>query len=154
MDLQAFLRPAALPVMEKEEATIHRNANPQVGWEKAYLEESGMGAKVANFVSYLEKRGRFVNPFFVRYTFKMFDGSEKGQSSPVLMPCCNKYGAVAFMKHDWTEASTGIFNSTFHTRIRCFAHDLYYRLISEKNFDDIEDIVTGINIYMPNKVCS
>jgi hypothetical protein len=112
-------------------------------FEEPYKTEAGNDA--SSFLSSIEKQGKFVGSFFVRYAYRMFDNSIKYHSAPVLMPCCNKYGVIGLRivaKHG------GYTKVTIGTIYKCYSHELYYTCLNPSASNLIKDYVRAVEVYV------
>ena len=62
-------------------------SRPEYAQENRTAITNAVLAKVNKAIAEIHKSGRFIYPFFVRYAFRLFDGSLTMHSAPVLMPC-------------------------------------------------------------------
>lgn len=106
------------------------------------------GAYITGLVGSRENEGKFVNPFMVRYAYRMYDNTTKCHSSPVFVPCCNKYGAIGLYEYSIEYLDGGNTKFTYNTRCKFYENDLYYMLTKKVDLSDLSDIVLGINIYI------
>lgn len=94
---------------------------------------------VLNFQShYLKQRGYFLEPFYVRFAFRMYDGSYVRQTPPVLL-VPTTWGKP-FMNVAIT-SSTAIFNPVYSA-------SKLQALIETTDIDLWKDIITGIDVFV------
>lgn len=105
---------------------------------------------VNEIVNDAKKETKFLNPFFVRYAYRMYDGTYLMQSSPVLLvpDCGYNPTIVAQLKS----------NSDPQVKIRAAYRTMYLRArsnISEKDqtiLKNWEDIIQGIDIFITPQI--
>lgn len=105
------------------------------------------------YKSIINKEGKkcFINPFFVRYAFRLYDGSIAECSPPVLMPCADKFSLVGDFDY-----ITGTYNA--QVVYRFFKHTLYAKLANDEGrAEDLlqfTDIVRSVCFYIcPLQMC-
>lgn len=79
-------------------------------------------AKVNKFISDAHKDGKFVLPFFVRYAYRLYDGSLTMHSCPVLMVTAsyeNPFIEIIGDPHDSTVIYCNLFGATFQLDYEC-----------------------------------
>lgn len=99
------------------------------------------------------KAGKFIFPFFVRYAYRLYDGSLTMHSAPVLMICSSDIAPAVF----WTSL-TG--NSSAYTaatcRVAAVLHTLDYAVVTSHNpsisyireLQNWKDIVRSVDIFI------
>lgn len=100
----------------------------------------------------VSSQGLFYQPFFVRYAYRLYDGSYCWHSAPILMlptvtPPLIKYsdnGTTQVDDSSGEPAST--VNASFTLDVNYFA--LAYRIISETALKNWEDIIAGVDIFV------
>lgn len=97
------------------------------------------------------ENGNFLQPFFVRYAYRLFDGSHTMASAPILMipnsaaPLIRIDGAG----HDEKDEKTLVFNNT----IIYTPASLLYRILSDTSqLEDWKDIITHIDIFVTPQI--
>lgn len=70
---------------EESSLTATQDSYGGIPMESHRLFNSTAQAKISKFLSECRKEGKFVFPFFVRYAYRMFDGSHICHSAPILM---------------------------------------------------------------------
>lgn len=102
--------------------------------------------------------GRFMFPFFVRYAFRLFDGSLVMHSAPVFMPCILDNKAVPFAESDMIGSFHG---STYKfdyllMRSRGAVFDLDYNVLSSSALSDVQekwpDIIKSVDIFISSPI--
>lgn len=102
-------------------------------------------------------KGRFMYPFFVRYAFRLYDGSYTMQSAPILMPCvtgCSPIPIVVDTKWNGNGDAHGYYES-WDLRIAGPVFDLYYKAIGKEMLDRLDawrDIITSIDIFISKPI--
>lgn len=111
-------------------------------------------AKVNKFIA--EKSvnaGRFMYPFFVRYAYRLYDGSLTMHSSPILMPCCTSGCPLAPFKT--LTVNSGTIKSINDIVIIAAFHELDYAVKNSPKLDELKkwkDIVQSIDIFISKPV--
>lgn len=111
-------------------------------------------AKVNKFIAeQTTNKGRFCFPFFVRWAYRLYDGSHMMHSAPVLMTPSTTPAPIVIWKRvtgggiaTYTEAELDIM---------MVAADLDYSLTRHGNYNDLEDwqdIISGIDIYISKPI--
>lgn len=94
--------------------------------------------------------GKFLFPFFVRYAYRLYDGSLTMHSSPVLMTTSSKMSPHAFI----TNIATILDDNRFYvqgltTKIGGLVFDLDYQCVGGLNaLQDWSDIVSSVDIFV------
>ncbi|MDY4030570.1 MAG: hypothetical protein SOY69_05075 [Alloprevotella sp.] len=109
-------------------------------------------AKVNRFVrQQTVEKGRFCFPFFVRYAYRLFDGTHTMQSAPVLMMPSTTSAVVV----PWYRAQgKGSYNNA-EMDIMLVAAELEYRILENAASPDMHlwsDIIQGIDIYISKPI--
>lgn len=109
-------------------------------------------AKVNRFVrQQTVEKGRFCFPFFVRYAYRLFDGTHTMQSAPVLMMPSTTSAVVV----PWYRAQGhGSYNSA-DMDIMLVAAELEYQILKNAATAEMElwsDIIQGIDIYISKPI--
>lgn len=111
-------------------------------------------AKVNKFIA--EKSvnaGRFMYPFFVRYAYRLYDGSLTMHSSPILMPCCTRGCPLAPFKT--LTVNSGTIKSINDIVIIAAFHELDYAVKNSSKLDELKkwkDIVQSIDIFISKPI--
>ena len=111
-------------------------------------------AKVNKFIA--EKSvnaGRFMYPFFVRYAYRLYDGSLTMHSSPILMPCCTSGCPLAPFKT--LTVNSGTIKSINDIVIIAAFHELDYAVKNSSKLDELKkwkDIVQSIDIFISKPI--
>lgn len=123
--------------------------NSREGWELSdeNIERatSTVLAQVNKFIA--EKSvdaGKFLFPFFVRYAYRLYDGSHTMQSAPILMVASSKCAPLAVFE-EYADPMT-----TIDVSIIGAVHELQYQL-DKTDLDELKkwkDIVYGIDIFI------
>ena len=96
--------------------------------------------------------GKFVEPFFVRYAYRLYDESLTMHSAPVLMMCSTD--AVPLMAvHQFTGSNGTINNAKY--RLVAILHQLDYivnNVIDKQNLSEWSDIIRSVDIYVSKPI--
>lgn len=109
-------------------------------------------AKVNKFIAeQTTNKGRFCFPFFVRWAYRLFDGSHMMHSAPVLMTPSSTPAPVVFWKRatgkgSYTDADCDIMMVAADLDYCLERHGKYYDL------DDWQDIISGIDIFISKPI--
>lgn len=111
--------------------------------------QSAVMGYINEHVKYCKQTSRFLQPFFVRYAYRLYDGSYIMQSSPVLM--VPDYGLNPFVY--------GLYNSGIHTFAGLLLSrpmELRYKAtISEEDREALgkwKDIIQGVAIFVTPQI--
>lgn len=148
-DLEITFGLESTPHLSREfHHTVDVSDNP---WIDSYtIIAENFGEKAVSYTAEWEGDGYFINPFMVRYAYRMFDGTLKCHSAPVLMPCGTKYNMIA-LDISSGQAIDGLY--TAKAVFSFFSHRLYYRCLCNKEvLDKIKNslsyIVDSLDIYI------
>ncbi len=112
-------------------------------------------AKVNKFIAdNSTDAGRFIFPFFVRYAYRLYDGSLTMHSSPILMPCCSSGSPLAPFKSLELNVD-GRYKSINDIIIIAASHQLDYAVQSEillNRLKDWKDIVQSLDIFISKPI--
>lgn len=108
-------------------------------------------AKVNKFIADNSTNvGKFMYPFFVRYAYRLYDGSLTMHSAPVLMVCSSDLAPQCFVTHMHGEdTSTAVNQATL--RLGGMFHQLDYAVDSATTITELEnwnDIIKSIDIFV------
>lgn len=93
-------------------------------------------------------KGRFYQPFFIRYAYRLYDGSYSWHSAPILMLPTITPPIVRYADDGSHPGAEGTIKSTFTLDVNYF--ELTYRILSDCA-DELEawsDLVVGIDIFI------
>lgn len=102
-------------------------------------------AKVMESESYASGNGGFNQPFFVRYAFRLYDGSTSRVSAPVLMVPQDMPPAVSVIGYDMARPGGGNDISFFRSEVMSY---LRYCVMSSQELMVWGDIIKGIDIFI------
>lgn len=109
-------------------------------------------AKVNKFIAEQTiNKGRFCFPFFVRWAYRLFDGSHMMHSAPILMTPSTTPAPIVL----WKRATGKNSYTDAECDIMMVAADLDYSLVRHGNYYDLEDwqdIISGIDIYISKPI--
>ena len=108
-------------------------------------------AKVNKFIADNSTNvGKFMYPFFVRYAYRLYDGSLTMHSAPVLMVCSSDLSPQCFVTHMHGEdTSTAINQATL--RLAGMFHQLDYAVTKDTAITELEnwnDIIKSVDIFV------
>ncbi|MBP3511155.1 MAG: hypothetical protein J6K19_03840 [Prevotella sp.] len=105
-------------------------------------------AKINKFIAEESTRkGKFIFPFFVRYAYRLYDGSLTRHSAPILMICSSENTPRVF----WFNLSGDDDTTYTHAKLRVVApvHNLDYALMSDlSNLKRWSDIIKSVDIFV------
>lgn len=109
-------------------------------------------AKVNKFIAdESTNKGKFIFPFFVRYAYRLYDGSLTMHSSPVLMIASSDLAPQVFWSH-----ITGKKNYTdAQLRVGAAVHTLDYAVILQSRLDMLKnwtDIVRSVDVFISKPI--
>lgn len=111
-------------------------------------------AKVNKFIAeQTTNKGRFCFPFFVRWAYRLFDGTHTMHSAPVLMCPSTTAAPIVFCKDSVTVKKGGV--TSCDLDIMLVAADLNYAIPKQPAFDELDDwkdIISGIDIYISKPI--
>ncbi len=102
-------------------------------------------------------KGRFIYPFFVRYAYRLYDGSYVMQSSPVLMPCvtgCSPIPLVTGSTYDGNGDAHGYYK-WWELMIVAPVFDLMYKVADSGELSVLRnwgDIVKSVDIFISKPI--
>ena len=106
-------------------------------------------AKVNKFIAeHSTNAGKFIFPFFVRYAYRLYDGSLTRHSAPVLMVCSSDLAPQAIVAA--FQGSNNIYNAA-EIGIGAMVHQLDYACTSASDIDALKnwkDIVNSVDIFV------
>lgn len=109
-------------------------------------------AKVNRFIAEQAiNKGKFVFPFFVRYAYRLFDGSLTMHSSPILMVCTSDAAPQCFVGAE--KAST--FVKTLHVQLAAALHDLDYAATNKRQLETLKkwnDVIKSVDIFVSKPI--
>jgi len=134
---------------------VDRDAE-QLDEENQNIITSAVLAKVNKFIAdNSTNAGRFIFPFFVRYAYRLYDGSLTMHSSPILMPCCTSGCPLAPFKTLTIDGDDGKYKSINDLIIIAASHQLDYAVQSEiwlNKLKDWKDIVQSVDIFISKPI--
>ncbi|MBQ9076265.1 MAG: hypothetical protein IJY31_00255 [Muribaculaceae bacterium] len=95
------------------------------------------------------KKGRFIFPFFVRYAYRLYDGSLTMHSAPVLMIASSGLTPQVFCHQLVINGDNNI--GTIRYTVAAPVHQLDYAVLSQGAIAEIkkwEDIITGVDVFI------
>ncbi|MCI7615151.1 MAG: hypothetical protein MSS61_07360 [Bacteroidales bacterium] len=142
-------------IKKVDDFTIDYDGIAQSDWGKGEFTDTNktrvteqVMAKVNKFINEESvNKGKFIFPFFVRYAFRLFDGSITKHSAPILMNCCSALTPVCKASPvskvgNWEQAVIRIFAAI---------HELDVAVIEQSFIDNIKnwsDIITSVDVFI------
>ena len=109
-------------------------------------------AKVNKFIADRStNKGKFLYPFFVRYAFRLYDGSLVKHSAPILMVCSTSCAPVVLWSRIYGKAG---YNKA-DVRVVGMLHSLDYTVINQSELDLLKnwsDIVKSVDIFVSKPI--
>lgn len=109
-------------------------------------------AKVNKFIAEEStNKGKFIYPFFVRYAYRLYDGSLTMHSSPVLMIASSDLAPQVF----WTHITGNGSYTDAKLRVCAAVHTLDYAVILQSRLDMLKkwgDIVRSVDIFISKPI--
>lgn len=106
-------------------------------------------AQVNKFIqNWSTNKGKFIFPFFVRYAYKLYDGSTTMASVPVLMLPSTEITPLVRFTHDDGDAIMNHFYYYIYAAVCNLDYQVQSYTVLKQLREDWKDIVTGINIYV------
>lgn len=109
-------------------------------------------AKVNKFIAEQTiNKGRFCFPFFVRWAYRLYDGSHVMQSAPVLMTPSTTPAPIVL----WKRATGKGSYTDAELDIMMVAADLDYRILTDGDYAELDkwqDIITAIDIFVSKPI--
>lgn len=123
-------------------------------------------AKVNKFIAeHATNKGRFIYPFFVRYAYRLYDGTLTKHSAPILMVCSSDSAPEVFaLKVEYEDDDKeGYDNHTYwktkaktcDMRVDGVLHKLDYAVVEQKFIDDLKkwsDIIRSVDIFISKPI--
>lgn len=109
---------------------------------------------VNQFIEQYKTEGKFMSPFFVRYAFRLYDGTLTHHSSPVLMmlPFAAPI-ALAQLDSEWGEDNNFSRAGIFISGIACNLDYCWSPVSSEQSkFNLWSDIIKSVDIFISNPI--
>lgn len=108
-------------------------------------------AKVNKFIADNSTNvGKFMYPFFVRYAYRLYDGSLTMHSAPVLMVCSSDLAPQCFVTNlHGNDTSTAINQATL--RLCGMFHQLDYAVIGQGSINELKnwnDIIKSVDVFV------
>ena len=97
------------------------------------------------------KKGKFMYPFFVRYAYRLYDGSLTMASAPILMRCADACSPVVSIP--WAHRDKGI--TDWYSRVIAPVFDIKYKLVDEQKLVELKkwsDIVKSVDIFISKPI--
>ena len=115
---------------------------------KKKITESVMAAVNKFIQEQTIEKERFLFPFFVRYAYKLYDGSTTMASAPILITPSTMGQPLVFMKS--YKAGDNKFTPSFD--IFMTTAELQYQYLQSDDFSNWEDIIKSIDVYISKPI--
>lgn len=146
-------------IKKVDDFTIDYDGIAQEDWGKTEFTDNNKNrvteqvmAKVNKFISEESvNKGMFIFPFFVRYAYRLFDGSLSKHSAPILMNCCNALTPVCKAS---PVTKSGNWNQAV-IRIYAAIHELDMAVIEQSFINTIRnwsDIITSVDVFISTPI--
>lgn len=116
--------------------------------ELAEMTQMAYGLLNQAIVEKITSQGYFYQPFFVRYAYRMYDGTYSWHSAPILMLPTILPPFIKYSDDGTQPAAGGTLNATFTLDVPYFG--LAYRILNdgEDELSNWSDLVAGIDIFV------
>lgn len=116
--------------------------------ELASMTEMVYGLLNQSVADNVTSQGLFYQPFFVRYAYRLYDGSYRWHSAPILMLPAVNPPIVKYTDDGSHPGADGTLTATFKLQVNYFA--LFYRILADRcsELADWSDIISGIDIFI------
>ena len=124
-------------------------------WIDERYQEAATNQILGEVNKFLEEQyaeGRFVEPFFVRYAYRLYDQNLTMHSAPVLMMCSTD--SVPLMAIHQFTGSGGTYSNAKY-RLVAIRHQLDYivnNAIDKQNLSEWSDIIRSVDIYVSKPI--
>jgi hypothetical protein len=135
------------------EETI-RNTEGVVNGYKTSL-SSQLIADTNTFISQLKKEGKFIFPFFVRYAYRLYDGSLTMHSAPIFMACASDKRPVPLVFAEALSSDDDYLRINSYVGLHCVYFDLDYAIKSTEQRDTLknwEDIIKSVDVFISSPI--
>lgn len=108
-------------------------------------------AGINSIIAQESELGKFIFPFFIRYAYRLFDGSLVMHSAPILMiPCTGIPVKCTFPRYIYDE--DGLFISDMLAQ--CVSHDIDYMADADQlsALSDWSDIIKSVDIFVSRQI--
>jgi len=124
------------------ETRVFKTPDDDAFWKN--VSDEALGLLLDNVAESITSKGLFYQPFYVRYAFRLFDGSYSWHSAPILMLCSTLRPQIGF--HSSTEGTSSM---TVTCSLNVPGFGLDYRIFGSLNaLSDWSDIVRGIDVFI------
>lgn len=116
--------------------------------ELAKLTQMAYGLLLSQIAEKITSKGYFYQPFFVRYAFKLFDGTYSWHSAPILMLPSLLPPFIKYISSGTPTSAEGTTNATLKLAVPFFG--LAYRILPSgiSDLSDWSDIIKGIDVFI------
>lgn len=137
---------------------IYNDSDYTAGMPNSDYITQAVTAKANKFIAdNATDKGKFMYPFFVRYAYRLFDGSCVMQSAPILMPCvsgCSPIPIVTDWKYDGNGDAHGFYKS-WQLMITAPVFELTARATTQADINKLKkwgDIVKSVDIFISKPI--
>lgn len=104
------------------------------------------------FIANLKKKGKFIFPFFVRYAYRLYDGSLTMHSAPVLMVCSSDVSPI-FLATITGGGNIENGNRDYYASysLHCVYCDLDYK-VEAGSLSNWEDIIKSVDVFISSPI--
>lgn len=96
----------------------------------------------------LLEKNRFIWPFFVRYAYRMYDGTLVKHSSPVLMVCATDVNPVILFGAYYGAEHSGNMYKGLGYHLMAASHTLDYAMANNVDLSNWKDIIQSVDIFI------
>lgn len=116
--------------------------------ELKQFSQMAYGLLLKNISEQITSNGYFYMPFFVRYAFRLYDGSYSWHSAPILMLPTILPPFIKYSDNGANAAADSTVSATMTLNVPYFG--LAYRILADglNELDDWADIVSGIDVFI------
>lgn len=103
------------------------------------------------------QKGKFIFPFFVRYAYRLYDGSLTHHSAPVLMVCTTACSPIVLWEEIWKHKGLMLTSVVDSARLRVLGlvHSLDYAALYQSEIDALKnwgDIIKSVDIFISKPI--
>lgn len=106
----------------------------------------GIADEFLNYYRTTEKK--FIEPFFIRYGFKLYDGTVTMQSVPIFMQPNTGCSPITFIPEKFGTAN----EQTVSISVGANVCDVLYKIANDIDLNGWEDIITGVSIAVSSPI--
>jgi hypothetical protein len=117
--------------------------------------KSRLIADANTFIANFKKEGKFIFPFFVRYAYRLYDGSLTMHSAPIFMACASDKCSIPLVFAEVSPLSSDEINSSYSSLgLHCVYFDLDYAIKEGQReiLQEWGDIIKSIDIFISSPI--